>query len=88
MNIENIRLTPEFIETKYNCTKTRNSTHYALVESIANTATDKAIKKIVELLETNETPWAFPQDGHTKGTMLHPAQWEALKKLTEDRNEL
>ena len=39
-------LTDEFIEEKYNCTKTRNSSHYALVKSIAQTQLDMATPEI------------------------------------------
>ena len=47
MNKQDLRkrweLTPEEMEEKYNCTKTRNSSHYALVKSIAQAQLNKVL---------------------------------------------
>ena len=63
MKIEDIRLTPEehweIREKHYR--ETSEVLGAKLEEAIANTATDKAIRKIVEYLEANtEHEWGIP----------------------------
>ena len=76
-------LSDEEIEKKYNCTGTRNSSHYALVTSIIKDPLRQVVEMLDGHLKRNPKMW-YGLPHKDRYLMISVGDWETIKQAIRD----